>query len=146
MKLLLSERFALHGLLVVFLATTVFHVLVVAGVVPYTLVWGGRLRDQSQMLAFEAISLTLTLLMLAVVAVQAGHVKVRIHPRVVAVVFSLMFLLFLVNTAGNLASKNELEKRLFTPLTLLLALFSLRVAVGSVARARGRAGASTAGK
>jgi hypothetical protein len=42
-----------------------------------------------------------------------------------------MFLLFLANTAGNLASKNELEKRIFTPLTLVLALFSLRVAVGS---------------
>jgi hypothetical protein len=48
-----------------------------------------------------------------------------------AVVFSLMFLLFLVNTAGNLASTNQLEKQLFTPLTLLLALLSLRVAVSS---------------
>jgi hypothetical protein len=141
MKALFSERFALHGLLAIFLATLVFHALVVVGVIPFAMVWGGRLREHSQMVAFEAVSLTVTLLMLAAVAVQAGYVKIRIPQRVMTVVFVLMFLLFLANTAGNLVSKNELEKQLFTPLTLLLALFSLRVAVGSAtARASNRAG------
>jgi hypothetical protein len=115
----------------------VFHLLVVAGVVPFDMVWGGRLRSHSQMLAFEAVSLAVTLLMLAVVAVRAGYLPIRVPRRAMTVVFSLMFLLFLANTAGNLASKNELEKRLFTPLTLVLALLSLRVAVGG---ARYRAG------
>lgn len=146
MKALISERFALRGLLVVFLGTTGFHVLVVAGVIPFAMVWGGRLRDHSQMLAFEAVSLTITLLMLAAVAVQAGYVNIKPPRRVMTVVFSLMFLLFLVNTAGNLASKNELEKRLFTPLTLLLALLSLRVAAGSAAaRAGNHPGAASLG-
>ena len=131
MKALVSERLALHGLLIIFLATTVFHLLVVAGVVPLGMVWGGRLRDHSQMLAFEGGSLTITLLLLTAVAVRAGYVKIRIPRWVMSVVFSLMFLLFLVNTAGNLASNNETEKLLFAPLSLLLALLSLRVAVGS---------------
>ena len=131
MKAFVSERFALHCLLAIFLATTVFHVLVVVGVVPYGMVWGGRLHNRSQMLAFEAVSLTITLLMLATVVVQAGYVKIGVPRWAMTVVFSLMFLLFLANTAGNLLSKNELEKLIFTPLTLLLALLSLRVAVGS---------------
>ncbi len=141
MKALVSERLALHCLLAVFLATTIFHVLVVTGVVPFGMVWGGRLRSHSQMLTFEAVSLTITLLMLAAVAVKAGYVKLMVPQRVMTVVFGLMFLLFLVNTFGNLASKNELEKLLFTPLTLVLALLSLRVAVGSAGH---RAGAGTA--
>ena len=131
MKTILSEKLALHGLLAVFLSTTVFHVLVVVGVIPFAIVWGGRLRNHSQMLAFEAVSLTITLLMLAVVAVRAGYVKIKVPPRVMAIFFSLMFLVFLANTAGNMVSKNRLEKRLFTPLTLVLALLSLRVAVGN---------------
>ncbi|MCC3154181.1 hypothetical protein Q3A66_04785 [Hymenobacter sp. BT770] len=125
------------------LATSVCHVLVVAGVIPFAVVWGSRLRDHSQMVTFEAVSLTVTLLMLAAVAVQARYVKIRIPHRVMTVVFSLMFLLFLANTAGNLVSKNELEKLIFTPMTLLLTLFSLRVAVGS---APGRAGLGVAGR
>ena len=135
MKALFSERLALRGLLVIFLATIIFHLLVVFGVVPFAMVWGGRLHNHAQMLAFEAVSLAINLLMLATVAVQAGYMRTRIPRRVMTVVFLLMFLLFLANTAGNLVSKNELEKLLFTPLTLLLALLSLRVAVGS-ARAR----------
>lgn len=141
MKALIAERLAIHVLLAVFLVTTVFHVLVVVGVVPFAIVWSGRLRDHSQMLRFEAGSLTVTLLMLAIVAVRAGYMNIKIPARVMTVVFSLMFLLFLANTAGNLASKNALEKRLFTPLTLVLALLSLRVAMGrATARVSRRAG------
>ena len=138
MKALVSERLALHCLLAIFLATTVFHVLVVVGVVPYGMVWGGRLHDRSQMLAFEAVSLSITLLMLAAVAVQAGYVRIGVPRWAMTVVFSLMFLLFLANTAGNLVSKNELEKLLFTPLTLLLALLSLRVAVACATTQAGK--------
>lgn len=145
MKALFSERLALHGLLATFVGTTLFHALVVAGVVPFGMVWGGRLRSHSQMLAFEAVSLTITLLLLAAVAVQAGYLNIKVSQRVMTVVFALMFVLFLANTAGNLASKNELEKRLFTPLTLVLALLSLRVAVGSAGRVRRRAGAPPPG-
>jgi hypothetical protein len=118
-----------------FLTMAVFHALVVVGVIPFGMVWGGQLRDQSQMLTFEAVSLAVTLLLLVLVGVWAGYVKMRIPKRVMTVVFSLMFLLFLANTAGNLASNNEFEKRIFTPLTLVLAILSLRVAIGS-ARAR----------
>jgi hypothetical protein len=128
MKALLSERRALHGLLAFFLITLAFHALVLVGVVPSTLVWGGRLRDPAQLLRFEAGALAMTLLLVAAVAVQAGYVKIRIAPRVTTVVFSLMSLLFLANTAGNLTSASDLEKWLCTPLTLVLALLSLRVA------------------
>lgn len=129
-KAFISERLALHGLLAIFVSTTVFHVLVVVRVIPFAMVWGGRLQNHAQMLRFEAGSLAITLLMLAVVGVRAGYVRIKISRRVTTVVFWLMCVLFLLNTAGNLASNNELEMLLFTPLTLLLALLSLRVALG----------------
>lgn len=43
-----------------------------------------------------------------------------------------MFVHFLLNTAGNAFSTNGLEKLLFTPFTLMLAFFSLVLALGTV--------------
>jgi hypothetical protein len=40
----------------------------------------------------------------------------------------LMFALFLLNTVGNLLSKNRYEKLIFTPITLLSAVFCLILA------------------
>jgi hypothetical protein len=37
--------------------------------------------------------------------------------------------LFFLNTIGNLLSNNQLEKILFTPLTTILFVFSLRLAI-----------------
>lgn len=130
-KNLISERIALNGLLAILLLMTAFHVLVMLGVIPAGIVWGGGVRNHAQLMTAEAVSVLVTLLMLPVVAVKAGYVKARINHRVVQGLLWLMALLFLANTVGNLLSKNEFEKVVFTPLTLLLALFSLRAAVGT---------------
>lgn len=131
MKLLLSERLAATGLLVVFALILLFHGLVITGVIPFGIVWGGRLQTHSQMLAFETVSIALNVLMLGVVAVWAGYWKVAVGARLLRAALWLMAGLFVLNTIGNLLSTNATEKAVFTPLTLLLALFSLRLALGS---------------
>jgi hypothetical protein len=40
-----------------------------------------------------------------------------------------MFGTFALNTLGDLASENSFEKAFFTPITVLLAFFSLRLAL-----------------
>ena len=132
MKSLITERFALNGLLTIISLTIVFHVLVVLGVVPFQIVWGGRLQDRSQMLAFEAVSMGINLLMLAIVCVRAGVIRINVHPTLTRVIFWAMFGLFLLNTVGNIFSNNSLERIIFTPLTLILSIFCLRVAVSRV--------------
>ena len=131
MKELISERVALNGLLAILLLMTAFHGLVMLGIIPAGIVWGGGVRSHAQLMTAEGVSVLVTLMMLTVVAVKASYVKARINYRVLQGALWLMVLLFLANTAGNLLSKNDIEKWVFTPLTLLLALFSLRVAVGT---------------
>ncbi|WP_247232893.1 hypothetical protein [Telluribacter sp. SYSU D00476] len=130
MKDLITERFALNGLLTIISLTIVFHVLVVLGVIPFEIVWGGRLQDRSQMLAFEIVSLGINLFMLAIICVRAGIVRINVHPMLTRVIFWAMFGLFLLNTVGNIFSNNSLERLIFTPLTLILSIFCFRVAVG----------------
>ncbi|GAA4362879.1 hypothetical protein GCM10023185_31160 [Hymenobacter saemangeumensis] len=139
MKNFFTPRFAALAMLFILALVVLFHLLIVAGIIPYTIVWGGRLKTQEQMLRFETVSIALNLLMLAVVAVKAGLLKVRLSPAVVQAALWMMFGLFLMNTIGNLFSTNELERMVFTPLTLWLALFSLQLArdkAGEASRSR----------
>jgi hypothetical protein len=124
-----TKRIATIGLLLILTLVILFHLLVVTGVVPFQIVWGGRLKDTSQMLVFETLSILLNLLMLLVVAIQASLVKVSLNRMTLKIAFWLMGLLFFINTIGNLVSLNSLEQVVFTPVTLLLALFSFRLAI-----------------
>ena len=124
-----TKRIAANGILLVLSLMVLFHVLVMVQVIPYGMVWGGRLENSSQMLLFEAISIAVNLLMLGAVAISAGMVKVKINRGLLKAALWTMFAVFLLNTIGNLLSNNETEKLIFTPLTLLLSLFSLRLAI-----------------
>ena len=124
-----TKRIAAQGILLVLSLMVLFHVLVMVQVIPYGMVWGGRLENSSQMLLFEAISIAVNLLMLGAVAISAGMIKVKINRGLLKAALWTMFAVFLLNTIGNLLSNNETEKLIFTPLTLLLSLFSLRLAM-----------------
>lgn len=129
MKNFISERFAIYGLLISLSLIAGFHLLVISGIIPFQIVWGGRLENSSQMLSFETVSISLNLLMIAIVAIYANLLKWRINQLVIRIGLWAMFILFFINTIGNLFSINELEKLIFTPITLVLSLFSLRLAI-----------------
>jgi hypothetical protein len=126
---LISERFAGRALTVIFSLTILFHFAVIAGLVPIDMIWGGRLKTQEELYVFESISLVLNALLLWVVIIRMNYVKISVNPKVIRVVLWLMFLLFLLNTLGNLMAFNNLETYIFTPVTFLMAVFSLRLAI-----------------
>ncbi|AKD02433.1 hypothetical protein POKO110462_10430 [Pontibacter korlensis] len=124
-----TKSIATSGIIVILSCIVLFHVLVMLGIIPFGIVWGGRLKSSSQMLMFEITSIIINLTMLTVVGVHAGVLNVRVNRKVVKSALWVMFALFLLNTVGNLFSNNETEKLIFTPLTILLSLFCLRLAV-----------------
>lgn len=129
MKRHITEKFAINALLIIFSLMILFHVLVLISVIPFELVWGGRLQSEQQMIPFEIVSIMLNGIMLAVVAIYADLLKVNINKNVIKVALWCMAGLFLLNTIGNSLSINSREKFFFTPLTLLLTLFSWRLAI-----------------
>lgn len=130
MNKFLTRRFAINGLLLILSLVVLFHLLVIIRVIPFDIVWGGKLKNVSQMRSFEAVSVLLNLLMLAVVAMHAGILRLTVSPVIIKIALWTMFVLFLVNTFANMLSENAMEKIIFTPLTFLLSMFSLRLAVG----------------
>ena len=136
MKTLISERLATNGLLAVLSLVIVFHLLVLLRIIPYSIVWGGRLTSDTQMVRFELTSIVINTLMLTVVAIRAGLLRIMVPALLINITLWLMAGLFTLNTVGNLASLNTVEQLVFTPLTLILAIFSLRLALAGYQRKR----------
>ncbi|MBA2744814.1 MAG: hypothetical protein H0U44_01190 [Flavisolibacter sp.] len=107
------------GLLVL---TIIFHLLVLLQIIPYTIVWAGRLNNLQEMYVFEAISILLNLLLLWVIVQKAGYIKSVITERYLNMVLWLFVIIFALNTIGNLFSKNQFEFIFGTAFTLLSSL------------------------
>jgi len=125
----ISEKITINVLILLLSLVVVFHIFVIGGIIPFEIVWGGRLTDVSKMRVYESISIGLNLMMLFMVMTKAGIVHFRINEKVYRIFFGLMCLLFLLNTVGNIFSKNDLERMIFTPLTLIFAVLFLRLTI-----------------
>lgn len=130
MNRFISERLAAATIATILSLIVLFHLLILTGAIPFDIVWGGRLSSREQMLRFEILSIALNLLMLAIVGVRAGIFGKNIPPMLITIALWIMAVLFGLNTVGNLLSQNSLERIIFTPLTLVLCVLCLRLALG----------------
>ena len=125
----ISEKMAINALILLLSLVIVFHIMVISGAIPFEIVWGGRLTDSSELPVYESISIGLNLLMLFMVLSKAGYSRISMKENTYRIFFGLMCLLFLVNTIGNIFSKNDLERMIFTPFTLILTILFLRLTI-----------------
>ena len=110
-------------------AFVVFHVLVLARVVPHGIVWGGRIDDRGRLMRMEAVSIAMLLAsgVLVVWHLQTGGAG---GPGLFSSVgMWVLVALFALNTVGNIVARTPLERFAFTPVTLLLAVMAMRLAL-----------------
>lgn len=119
-------------MLVILCCVIVFHLLVLVQILPYQIVWGGRLQNVTQMRQFEAVSIVINVLMIAVTAIKGNYLKLNIPGKALNVVIWILVVLFTLNTIGNLLAKTSTETLIFTPITFILAILSFRIALGEV--------------
>lgn len=117
------KKIASLSLIALFILNAGFHLLVISQIIPYKFVWGGRLKSVEEMIQFELISITLNALFLLFMLIIHGTIKVKLHPILSKTVLLLMFGLFSLNTLGNLLAKSTTETLIFTPITLISAVF-----------------------
>ena len=129
MKNIISAQTASKIILITLILVVVFHLLIIFKIIPYKIVWGGRLTDDQSMIKFELASILINLLMIAIVAVKSGILSIAINRTLINILLWIMTGLFLANTIGNLFSNNIYETIIFTPLTLFLTLLCLRLAL-----------------
>lgn len=125
----INMKIAAHAMIMLNLCFVLFHILIIARIIPYNIVWGGRLENVSQMYVFETVSLTINLAIAAVIGVKIGYIKPYISEKVVRIILWGLVMLFSLNTVGNLVSINSLEAILFTPITIIAAILCCRLAI-----------------
>lgn len=128
-KFMEMRKIALIGSISIFSLSILFHLLVIMKVIPSTIIWGGRIENQQELLKFESISIILNVFFLLILLMINTTIKVKVKPIVFRLVLCLMSALFILNTIGNLLAKSSIETMIFTPVTILLSIFSLYLAL-----------------
>lgn len=118
----MENRLIKIGLLLLFSFILVFHLMVILGIIPFANVWGGRLKNQKEMLLFETFSIILNAFFILVVLVKSRYLNPNISPKIINFLLWIMTFLFFLNTIGNLFAVNNLEKFIATPITFLLGI------------------------
>ncbi|MDZ7357750.1 MAG: hypothetical protein ONB33_09115 [candidate division KSB1 bacterium] len=130
MKKWISKNLA-GQLLIIFLSLLiVLHLFVLVKIVPPNFVWGGNIGGSlTRLYILEAISLLMTLIFLFIVIAKLRYSHWSRLNRLINIAIWIMFAYFVLNFIGNLASGVAVEKLIFAPITLLLALLTGRLAI-----------------
>jgi len=107
-----------------------FHLLVIAGVIPSTVVWGGRITDRRKLIVMESISFIVLIGMGALGYARGFALSRGEAAAFLGIAMWVLAALFTFNTVGNLFAKTRFERYAFTPVTMILAYLSVRLALG----------------
>lgn len=127
MNKIISAKAAAYTITAIMAATILFHILILTGVIPYEITWGGRLKTHEDMVRFETVSILINITVILIVAAHVRWLPFYIDKRTTRVALWLMAVMFLLNTIGNIIAATPLEKT-FGLLTLALALMCIRLA------------------
>ncbi|PJZ58075.1 hypothetical protein [Leptospira barantonii] len=122
------KRTAGYCFIFIFVAITIFHLLVLTQIIPYTIVWGGRLTNLEEMYVFESLSIVLNSFFIWIALMKTGNTKTILPQKAITVILWIMAALFSLNTIGNILSQNDLERIVFTPVTAILAILCMLLA------------------
>ena len=100
----------------ILLSVILFHLCIVLKIVPYTIAWGGRLTNDTEMYIFESISILINLFLCWILLMKGDYVKFKFSNTTISIFLWIFFGLFILNTIGNIFAKTNFEK-LFAILT-----------------------------
>jgi hypothetical protein len=130
MKKLIRVKLAAHLLLGIYGLLVIFHLLVLAQVVPSEIVWGGQIRNsQANLVRLETIALVVTAFFMVIVAAKVDYIQVGNFKKVINILLWIIFVYSLLNIAGNLASGSSTEKLVFIPISIVAAFLVFRLAI-----------------
>ena len=125
----MMHNVALFGSIGIYTLSIVFHLLVIIQIIPSSIVWGGRLTNQQELFIFESISIVLNVFFILIMLLINGSIKVKVKAFFIRAIVWLMSCLFILNTLGNLIAKSSIETIVFTPITIMLSVFSFYLAI-----------------
>ena len=129
MKKIISAALTANILIISFSLLIIFHLSVLLRIAPYDIVWGGRIDNVTSMLIYEGTAVIILLLFIVIIALKTHSVKTKRLNTAAGYAVWIVFGYFILGIAGNIASASYLEKVIFTPVTIALALLTFRLAI-----------------
>jgi hypothetical protein len=130
MKKWITAKLVGKTLLLLLILLSVFHLLVVFSIIPSSIVWGGQTGNStSNLVVLELVSLLITLVFILIIALKSGYLKINKFTKSINIGVWVIGVFFLLNTIGNIASAVIIENLVFGPLTLIMAILALRLAL-----------------
>lgn len=114
-------KVAISLFLILLSLVLIFHFLVILKIIPYNIVWAGKIENDAQMNLFESISILINFILLTAILVKGNILRLKINRRIIQVILYIFVVIFALNTVGNLFAKMSLETYIFTPLTFISA-------------------------
>jgi len=125
----INFSFSIKAMIVLLLVALSYHVIIIAELIPFEAVWGGRLKNSEEMRQFEFISIAINLFILLVILIKGAYIKIYVPKLIINSLLWLFAILFTLNTVGNLFSVSIWETIIFTPITILSAILCIRLAI-----------------
>lgn len=122
MKKISSARQALKAMILLLSLVICFHLAIITRLIPYTVVWAGKLNSAEQMYRFETVSILINSFLLLVLCLKGKYIKHSVPEVLLNVILWVFVFLFALNTVGNLLAETLFERLVFTPLTLISAV------------------------
>ena len=105
-----------------------FHLLVALGILPGDIVWGGTMEGDA-VVKYELAAFFITGFLLFIAIIKGGYVPSRFLKIAGNILIWPMLLYFAFMIFGNLTAKSVIEKAIFIPLSALMFLSSLPLAL-----------------
>ena len=117
--------------IIIFLAMSIFQLLLVFGAPFGNLAWGGKYKILPFYLRIGSFISALIFVFAAIIMLEKANLIAVINSSGI-VSFSIWFLagLFGLSSLGNIMSKSMQEKRIMTPIALIIFFLCLTVAIG----------------
>lgn len=114
---LIHKQTAIKIMLGLLSSILVFHLAILLEIIPYSVVWAGKINLVNEMYVFEIVSISIILLLITILLIKRKNIINNQSNKLINILIWIYVLLFALNSVGNLFSQTWIELILGTILT-----------------------------
>lgn len=124
---MLTPKTAIKILLVLHSLVILFQVLVLLQILPYHIVWAGKINTKEQMFGFMSVSILINVLLILILLIKWKNITNNTSNKIINGLIWAFVLIFALNTIGNLFSESWIELIFGTTLTIISSFLCWRI-------------------
>nr|WP_315171817.1 hypothetical protein [uncultured Flavobacterium sp.] len=121
-----NKLFYIKLLIAISIIAITFHFTIFFKIVNYEITWGGKLKTDEEMYVFETISIVINLFFIFILLQKGNFIKPYFSKKNISFILWTFFIVFVLNTIGNIFADTTFEKS-FTLLTLLITILLWKI-------------------